>query len=1194
MTSSPPRRSLPLAACGALLFWLGLAAPGAAQDTGVVSGTVVDATGQIVPGATVTLANESTADFRTLASNERGDFAFRAVRPGSYTVKVELTGFRTVEQRNNIVNASGQLDLGRLTLEVGTLSEVVSVAVTGTFVETKNSDYSGLLTATQISQIQTKGRDVVNLLRLLPGVHYENDIDAMGDSFGSQIPNIAGQRRAWNQVTVDGLNGNELSGSGRMNSSINLDAIAEVKVLLNTYKAEFGHSAGANIEIVSKSGSNAYHGSGYWYGRRDAWNATPWENSRAGLPKPKLKIDTPGFNLGGPIPRLFGSSGEKKLFFFYSMEAPQVQKPGQVRLYRMPTALERAGDFSQTFDINGRLMFIKDPLSSGACSVTTGGPGCFAGNVIPTTRFDPNALALLNYLPLPNVASTGAGSGALSNFTRQETPDNPRMNNLLRIDARPSGNNSYWASYRQFSSNQLGSEITAGPAKWGFFNGTYVSGDSGVNGGWNHVSSSNRVNEFGAGIRRATEGFGTKDEGDLVRAQKATVGYSLGQYNPQLNPLGLIPTVRFGLTAAGVDTPDFTYDSRLGSTAYDWLASFRDNVTWTRRDHTFKAGGHFEYMQNNEARGGNWAGDITFSNNTNNPLNTNFAFSNAILGVYSQYTETDKYRETRNRQWWSEWYVQDTWQTSSRVTVDYGARFLYYSPYTRPDGQVANFDPSKYDPRQAPRLYLPAIINGSRVAFDPVTGQSLNQIFVGAYVPGSGNEANGMVKETDSGVPGGFREVLRPQIEPRLGFTWNLTDAGTTVLHSSAGYFHQARLGGGSLGNLAANPPFIHNPIVYYGSLNNLLAPGANLANRPVTLEALETDYKTPSSINWSVGLRRELGWGTAVDVTYSGYNSYNMETYYDLNGVPDGARFTDLVPANRDPTAAATAAPTAAALPAEFLRPYRGYQNIRVRGNFAGGDYQSLQVQVNRRYIRGVQFGAAYTLQRARGTADEDPSNPVYAFNRPVDFFYAELAQSNRNSLILNYTWDLPGRHTGLARALLDGWQVSGENDFVSGDWANVTFTTTDSIDFTGGEAGTGACLAGNEPCVHLVRPVLVGDPLSGGGDPLTGYFNTAAFARPARGNYGNAPRNVVRKPGLINTNFAVFKNVNVGGGRAAQFRAEIYNLFNQVEFQDIDRTARFDANGVQINPNFATPIGITNPTRPPRVIQLSVRLNF
>src|SRR4029077_7997770 len=372
------------------------------------------------------------------------------------------------------------------------------------------------------------------------------------------------------------------------------------------------------------------------------------------------------------------------------------------------------------------------------------------------------------------------------------------------------------------------------------------------------ISTSNKVNEFGAGIRRATEGFGTKEDADLTRIMKSTVGFTLGRYSAQLNPQNLMPFIHFGLNTTGIDTPDFTYDSRLGSTAYDWLTSVRDNFTWTRNAHTFKIGGHLEYMQNNEARGGNWAGDIQFNNNTSNPLNTNFAFANAILGVYSQYTETDKYRQTQNRQWWSEWYAQDTWQTNSRVTVDYGARFLYYSPYNRPHGQVSNFDPSTYDPKQAPRLYQPALINGARVAFDPVTGQSLNPIFIGAYVPGTGNEANGLVKETDPGVPGGFRKILKPQIEPRLGFTWDLPGAGTTVLHSSAGYFHQARLGGGSLGNLAANPPFIHNPIVYYNTLSNLFAPGTSLANRPATVEALETNATTPSSVNWSVGLRRE------------------------------------------------------------------------------------------------------------------------------------------------------------------------------------------------------------------------------------------------------------------------------------------------------------------------------------------------
>src|SRR5437764_193674 len=203
-----------------LIMLLPAARPAAAQDTGTVSGTVVDASGQVLPGATVTL------------------------------------------------------------------------------VETKNSDYSGLLTATQIQQIQTRGRDVVNLLRLLPGVHYENDIEAMGDSFGSQLPNIGGQRRTWNQVTVDGLNGNELSGTNRMNSSINLDAIAEVKVLLNGYKAEFGHTAGANIEIVTKSGGAGYHGSGYRYGPRDAWSATSWAHSRPGIRKPKQTYERPEFHSG--------------------------------------------------------------------------------------------------------------------------------------------------------------------------------------------------------------------------------------------------------------------------------------------------------------------------------------------------------------------------------------------------------------------------------------------------------------------------------------------------------------------------------------------------------------------------------------------------------------------------------------------------------------------------------------------------------------------------------------------------------------------------------------------------------------------------------------------------------------------------------------------------------------------------------
>jgi hypothetical protein len=1169
-----PRARVSFVAAAALVALLTL--PAAAQDTGVVMGTIIDASGQVVPGATVTLVSERTLDARTLPSDARGEFAFRAITPGSYTIKVELSGFRSIEQRNNVLNASGQLDVGRLTLEVGTVSETVIVASSGTPVETTNSDYSGLLTSNQISQMQTRGRDVMSLLKLLPGVRPDADIDAMGDSFGSNVPNINGMRRAWNQVTVDGLNGNELSGTSRFSSAINLDAIAEVKVLLNTYKAEFGRTGGANIEIVSKSGGASYHGSSYWYGRRDKWNSNSWENNRSGTPKAKLHIDTYGVSLGGPlrIPGLGDGAGERKLFFFYSLEAPQVQRPGPLRLFRVPTELERTGDFSQSIDTTGRAVTVVDPVTRQP----------FPGNVIPANRIDPNTQRLLNMLPLPN----RSGENFTYNFSRQETSENPRMNNVVRVDGRPSKNDTIWVMGRTFMSNQYGSEITAAPARWGFFNAAYLFGDNSINGGWNRVFSANLINEFQSGVRTQTEGFQTKDDSDWSKIRRSDVGWTMRQLNPSLNTLDVIPRVTFGLNVTGTDPVDFTYDNRLGNTARDWIYSARDNVTWTRGGHTVKAGGYLEYMQNNEARGGNWMGEFQFNRNTNNPLDTGFAYSNALLGVFSQYTETDRFRQTNNRAWMSEWFAQDTWRPGARVTLDYGARFLWYTPYVKVDDQVANFDPARYDPKKAPRLYLPALVNGTRVAFDPVTGQSANAILIGAYVPGSGDENNGMVNAGE-GVPRGFRATLAPQIEPRAGLSWDLTGQGTTVLHASTGLFHNARLGGGNLGNLSGNPPFIHNPIYFYGTTAGLLAGGGTVANRPATIEALEWDYKSPSAINWSIGLRRDIGWGTVVDAAYVGNVGHDLEMYYDLNPVPSEARYLDLHPENRDPTGSATAL-----LPPEFLRPYRGYQNIRVRGNSGHAKYHSLQVQVNRRYIRGLQFGATYTLQRARGLADEDPGNLSISIDRPIAFYDDILAYSQTHNLGLHYTWDIPGSsRKGLVADLLqNGWQISGSHAFITGEWAPVFFTTPDNFDFTGGEGGQATDLGGG---FRNVRPVVVGDPMGGGGDPLTGWFNVNAFKRPSgRGDYGNASRNAVQRPGINNWNLAIFKNFAAGGARALQFRCEIYNVLNKVQFIDIDRTAVFDATGRQTKATFGTAFGINTPTAAPRLIQLSARFTF
>ena len=1182
---SGSRTSSIRAAAALVAFLVGGGWAVAQAPTGTISGNIIDESDQVVPGATVELINEQTQATRTATTGPDGRFAFNAVPAGAYTVKVTLEGFRAVESKNNVVSAGTHLALDRIVLAVGALTEVVTVEASGTPVETESTEYSGLLTATQISLIQTKGRDVMSLLRLVPGVRYEGDIEAMGESFGSLVPNIGGQRRHWNTVMVDGLLGNETSGTNRFSSAINLDAIAEVKVLLNTYQAEYGRSGGANVQIVSKSGGSDYHGSAYYYARRDKWNSNRWENNRAGLPKPTYHFDTYGFNLGGPaaFPGLWKQDGDKKLFFFYSLEAPQVQNPGPIRRYLVPTERERRGDFSQTVDQQGRLIVIRDPR--------TGQP--FPGNVIPANRINPNTQALLNQLPLPN----SDGSRGQYNFLRQETPDNPRWNNVLRMDYKSSSDSTFFGTLRTFNSNQYGSEITAGPADWGFYEGSYIFSDSGATLGWTKIFGSNRINELSGGVKRQTEGFPPRSDAEYVHLRRSDVGFNMGQWYPELNPLGTVPMVSFGLAigASSIDSPDFAYPDRLGVTAEDWVTSVRDTFTWVSGTHTFKAGGYLEWIQNREARGGNWMGNIQFNRSTANPLDTNFAFSNALLGVVNQYTEASAYPSSFNRGILSEWFAQDTWRPTDRLTVDYGARFLWYTPWWRPDEQIANFDPNQYDPSQAPRLYQPARINNVRVAFDPVTRQTLNAVYIGAYVPGTGDPANGMVLATDPGVPRGFRDTLAPEIEPRLGVAYDLFGTGTTVFHASAGMFHNARLGGGNLGNLR-NPPFINNPIVFFSTLDAILQPNFTSLLRPVNVNALDPDVKTPSSYNWSAGIRRDIGWGTVVDFTYTGSAGRHLEMEYNINSVPDGARFLDQNPQNDDPSQ-----PGLQALPPEFLRPYRGYQDIIVRSNWGTSDYHSIQIQANRRYIRGLQFGGAYTWSRAKGVGDEDPAR--VALNRPLEAWHYATAGYNQNhSLVVNYTWSLPstGSSNAFARAALDGWQISGENAFVSGDWAPVILGTTDGFDFTGGDGGNGASLGGvsvvggsatsGNDGLRVVRPNMVGDPMAGDRDPLTGWFNTAAFARPARGEYGNTPRTVIERPGINNWNLALFKNFALGGSRVFQYRLEAYNLLNHLQFSDIDRTATFNPQGQQVNANF----GIANTSRQARVIQMSIRFSF
>jgi hypothetical protein len=324
------------------------------------------------------------------------------------------------------------------------------------------------------------------------------------------------------------------------------------------------------------------------------------------------------------------------------------------------------------------------------------------------------------------------------------------------------------------------------------------------------------------------------------------------------------------------------------------------------------------------------------------------------------------------------------------------------------------------------------------------------------------------------------------------------------------------------------------------------------------------------------------MGWGTVVDVSYIGTIGRHLEMENNINAIPDGAKFVDLNPQNIDPR-------NGRALPDDFLRPYKGYGDIFVRSDWGTSNYNALQVQANRRYIHGVQFGVAYTFSKAMGIGDDDPAR--VSLQRPLSWYYGLASYNQTHNVVINYTWDLPttNANNAIVRGVLNGWQISGENAFVSGDWAQVTLTTTDAFDFTGGEGGTGASLGGNGD-TRLVRPVVTGNYTLANPNPLTGWFNTSVFARPTRGGTGNEGRSTIQRPGITNWNLSAFKNFGLGGARTLQFRVEAYNVLNHTQFSDIDRNANFDAQGNQTNGAF----GLANQVRQPRIMQMSMRLNF
>jgi hypothetical protein len=1203
--------------------------------TGSISGAVTDLTGGILVGATVTLQSDKTGSIRNATTNEEGRFSFAALDPGVYTLSIEQRGFQRLERRNTVLSANESLALTDLKLQAGQVSETVTVMSEGTIVETQSSDLTARLTADQINLISTKGRDITSLLRLLPGTSNIDDVEGAGDGFGTDLPNISGQRGRSTVSTIDGLNASEPSGSNKLSMAINQDAVGEVKVLRNNYAAEFGNNGGAIINIVSKGGGKQYRGSAYYFLRNEALNGNNFFNNKASIKKPIYRHLYPGGNFGGPMPiPSFGEGGPSllrdKAFFFFSMEKPHQKNPQDPRFVTVPTGLERVGDFSQSINSSNAKVFVRDPLIlAGNCSATDTS-ACFRDpsrataanpfglNIIPLNRFNKSGQALLNYFPLPN--TLGGSGGSAFNYVAQSPVDIPKQSIVIRFDVKPTSNDSFFFKHQWWTSDNLGTGTSGWPGndnnRWGI-ESHYLYKDNGWSTNWVHVFNSTIVNEFTFGMRHDSEGF-IPGDGEIERLQRAALNYTAPQIFPENNHLGTIPraTNWGGVRAPTNGVANINWLDRWGEVGNDYIKpSFSDNLSISRGDHSYKFGMYYERLLNGEAPGGQWSGVFNFAGNDSNYTaalgNTQYAYANALIGNFRNYSESKARPFTNLELTMVQWYAQDQWKFNRRLTLNYGVRFGWHSPFEQIDGQGSNFDPRLYDASKAVALYENACAvaftppatcpAASRRARDPRTGQlfvlsGATANLVGAIVPNSGDVNNGLALGIDPNTPPGYRKTRAFDFEPRFGLAWDIFGEGKTVLRLQAGQYHSPRVGGGTTGgNLVNNQPANRSFSIDYGNIDQLASLVNTALTTPSALNAVEVNSKTPTIYNFSLGVQQDVGFKTVVEIAYVGSLARHLGQRVNINDIPDGAK---LGTNNISPV-------TGSRLADNFLRPFRGYGDINLVTWGGTSNYNSLQIQASRRYTSGLQYGLAYTYSKSFDYANDDSSDIL--FGRPYKAFnYAPSDFDQTHILTVNYIYDVPKLsrryNNGLVKAVFDNWQISGTTSYASGKMKNVTVTYTGgTTDITGG--GVNARL--NMIC-NPNKDVTGSDPT---GTPYS--FNPNCFVKPSvLGDIGNMPRNAVRLPSILNSDLAFFKNVPVGEKRAVQLRWEIYNIFNKTNFRDVDAGATFACVAApagttpavaplctaalpvlaQTNTRFGVPIS----ARSARVMQASIRFNF
>jgi hypothetical protein len=1102
--------------------------------TGSISGSVADQSGSPVPGAEITLNNVGTGQNRSVQSDSTGGFVFTQLLPSTYKLTITSKGFKKYEQTDLVLTATERVVIKRVDLQLGEISQTVEVTAETARLQTQSAERSGLISLEQTQNVPLKGRDYLGLVKLLPGVIDTANRNAPGWNNLGGIT-INGNRQGTINLTLDGISSLDTGSMGGPYLAPSVDAVAEVKVLLTNYQAEYGRSSGGTINTIIKSGTREFHGGAYYFLRNEALNANEFFRNRDGLRRPQYRFNYPGYFLGGPVPMGKFNKNRDKLFFFWSQEFLPRNYPTDLVRRTFPTAQQRSGDFSQTFDTNRTLIPIWDPLNNRVP---------FPGNIIPANRIDRNGQALLNIFPQPNAVDPTFNFNALI----QAPVTQPRRDSILRIDYNlGSKTQFYWRGIQDYEAYKGDFGFVLASGSWGQLPINYQIRSVGSVATLIHTFSPTLVNEFTFGVNRAKQTVDPLTQEGLDRNNRSKVTPNLPQFFPSANPSNLVPQANFGgVPNAGVLNIEQRYPFFGTNNIWNWS----NNLSKIWGAHNTKFGIYVERTTRNAARGSAFNGTFNFNRDINNPFDTNFAYSNALLGSVQNYTEANAKLDGHARYLNVEWFAQDTWKVTKRFTIDAGVRFYFIQPTWSANDKLAAFDLGAYDRTRQPALLQPfRNAAGARVARDPRTGTEYSQASIGQF-------ADGVAPFQGMTVYDQHLQNTPPiQVAPRIGFAWDVFGTSKTAIRGGVGIFYD-RFNDDQVLIHRELPPNVVTRQAFNTTIADLLRSPFRVSPPGVT--SIERDFQPPTVYNWSFGIQQNVGFGTVLDVAYVGNVGRNLMQRRSLNALPYGTRF---LPSSVDTT-------TNNPLPDNFLRPNPGYADIQYIELAGTSNYHSLQTQINKRFSKGLQFGVAHTWSKALTivNGNGDSVNPYLNYRMRN---YGKASFDRTHNLVINYLYDIPklSRVTGnniLVKSVFDNWQLSGLTSFTSGQPLGIGYSLVSGADLLGASG------AGIDSRVNMLSNPII--PKSERTELR--HFDTNAFAPPTRAEFGigNAPKDVLRGPGINVFDVTIIKNIPIGKSdvRRLQLRFEFYNFFNHASFQGVDTTARFDAQNRQVSGTF------------------------